>query len=162
MDSIKAYKSKLENKLYRDCEMIIELININILAKSPSDDIKAFFIKMIADYQRYVAEMATGDRLEEAKDQARKNYEDANAIDLPACNPIKLGLALNLSVFYYEILQEYQKACQLADKALQEALERIDDLEEDEFREAKAIIELLKENLGIWKEEQAEKNGDDN
>jgi hypothetical protein len=26
MDSIKAYKSKLENKLFRDCEMIIDLI----------------------------------------------------------------------------------------------------------------------------------------
>ena len=50
MDSIVAYKTKLENKLFRDCEMIIELINTNILSKTPSDDIRAFFIKMIADY----------------------------------------------------------------------------------------------------------------
>lgn len=32
-------------------------------------------------------------------------------------------------------------------------MEKIDDLGEEEFKDAKAIIELLKENLSIWKEE---------
>jgi len=87
-----------------------------------------------------------------------KAYEEANGIDLPACNPIKLGLALNYSVFNYEVLKNHSKACTLADEALQSALDKIDELEEDDFRDAKSIIELLKENLTLWKEEE---EGDD-
>ena len=42
----------------------------------------------------------------------------------------------------------------MADSALQQALDKIDELEEDDFRDAKSIIELLKENLTLWKEEE--------
>ena len=72
---------------------------------------------------------------------------------MPPCSPIKLGLALNYSVFQYEICKEPQQACKIADEALNAALERIDDLGEEEFRDAKSIIELMKENLSLWKEE---------
>ena len=73
---------------------------------------------------------------------------------MPPCNPIKLGLALNFSVFHYEVMKNHKAAIELADKALQDALEKIDELEEDDFRDAKSIIELLKENLTLWKEEE--------
>ena len=55
-------------------------------------------------------------------------------------------------------MKNHSAACELADKALQEALDKIDSLDEDEFRDAKSIIELLKENLTLWKEE-AEEDG---
>ena len=77
----------------------------------------------------------------------------ANEVELTACDPIKLGLALNFSVFHYEVMKNHEKACELADEALTQALEKIDELEEDDFRDAKSIIELLKENLTLWKEE---------
>ena len=120
---------------------------------------KAFFIKMVGDYYRYIAENAKGAQFEEVKASAKKAYEDANEIDLPACNPIKLGLALNFSVFNYEVLKDHSQACKLADSALESALEKIDELEEDDFRDAKSIIELLKENLTLWKEEEEEAAG---
>ena len=53
-------------------------------------------------------------------------------------------------------MKNHKAACELADKALQEALDKIDELEEDDFRDAKSIIELLKENLTLWKEEEEE------
>ena len=37
-----------------------------------------------------------------------------------------------------------------------EALEKIDDVDEETFRDAKSIIELLKENLSLWKEEEGD------
>jgi len=114
---------------------------------------------MTGDYYRYIAENAKGDNLEDVKKKAKIAYEEAEGIDLPPCNPIKLGLALNYSVFNYEVLKDHAKACQLADDALQNALDKIDELEEDDFRDAKSIIELLKENLTLWKEE--EEGGDD-
>lgn len=51
-------------------------------------------------------------------------------------------------------MKNHKAACELADQALQEALDKIDELEEDDFRDAKSIIELLKENLTLWKEEE--------
>ena len=73
-----------------------------------------------------------------------------------ACNPIRLGLALNYSVFHYEVMNDHKNAQVIGEKALSEALEKIDDVDEETFRDAKSIIELLKENLSLWKEEDGE------
>ena len=153
-DSLANYKTSIQNKLNADCQLIIDMIKSKVLKKSCEGEPKAFFVKMVGDYYRYIAENAKDAQLEVAKQNALKAYTDANTISLPACNPIKLGLALNFSVFYYEVLKNYKAACDLADKALQEALDKIDELEEDDFRDAKSIIELLKENLTLWKEEE--------
>ena len=122
------------------------------------DESKAFFQKMIGDYYRYVAESATADKLETVKSGALKGYEEADKLSksLNACNPIRLGLALTFSVFHYEVKNDHKKACELGEKALSEALEKIDDVDEETFRDAKSIIELLKENLSLWKVEDGE------
>ena len=71
---------------------------------------------MIGDYYRYVAECAQGDQLDTVKNGALENYQQAQSASasLNACNPIRLGLALNFSVFYYEIMNEPSKACEMA------------------------------------------------
>ena len=82
--------------------------------KTPGDaEGKSFFLKMIGDYYRYMAESASGGKLTEAKDGALASYNEADVSckDLSACNPIKLGLALNFSVFHYEVMQDNKKAC---------------------------------------------------
>jgi len=149
-----AYKQQIETKLQADCQKIIDMINNRVLSGSCSNEAQAFFVKMVGDYYRYIAENAKGDVLETVKHKAKAAYEQANSIDMAACNPIKLGLALNFSVFNYEVLKDHATACELADNALQSALDKIDELEEDDFRDAKSIIELLKENLTLWKEEE--------
>ena len=130
------------------------MIQDKVLAKACDGEAKAFFVKMVGDYYRYIAENAKGAKLEEVKGKALAAYDEANQIALAPCNPIKLGLALNSSVFHYEVMKNHKAACDLADKALQEALDKIDELEEEDFRDAKSIIELLKENLTLWKEEE--------
>ena len=153
-DALASYKQEIETKLTADCQRVVDMINEKVLAKDCSGESKAFFVKMVGDYYRYIAENAKGDQLEGVKQNALKAYNEANGIELPPCNPIKLGLALNFSVFHYEVMKNHKAACELADKALQEALDKIDELEEDDFRDAKSIIELLKENLTLWKEEE--------
>jgi 14-3-3 protein epsilon len=160
-DALAGYKATIESKLQEDCQKIIDMINEHVLNKSCSGEPQAFFVKMVGDYYRYIAENAKGDNLEQVKSLALQSYKQADAIELPACNPIKLGLALNFSVFYYEAMKNHTAACELADKALQDALDKIDELEEDDFRDAKSIIELLKENLTLWREEEAGNNIDD-
>merc|ERR1712150_171586 len=153
-DALATYKASIEDKLTNDCQTIIKLIESKVTSKECSGEAKAFFVKMIGDYYRYIAENAKGALMEEVKQNALKAYNEANQITLPPCNPIKLGLALNFSVFHYEVMKNHKSACDLADKALQEALDKIDELEEEDFRDAKSIIELLKENLTLWKEEE--------
>ena len=145
-----------------DCQRVIDMINQRVLSGgSISDEAKAFFVKMVGDYYRYIAENAKDAKLEEVKAKAKAAYEEANGMDLAPCNPIKLGLDLNYSVFNYEVLKDHATACNLADQALQQALDKIDELEEDDFRDAKSIIELLKENLTLWKEEEDDNAIDD-
>lgn len=157
------YKKKIEDLLFKDCDNIISLTKSKVLnnGKPIENEAKAFFVKLVGDYYRYIAESATGDRYEAVKQEALKAYTEANQIALPPCNSIRLGLALNFSVFYYEVMKDQKKACELADSSLQAALEKIDDLAEEEFRDAKSIIELLKENLSLWREEAGENNIDD-
>lgn len=155
------YKKKIEQQLYGDCEMIIDVVKSKILSKQGENEARAFFIKMVGDYYRYIAETAQGAKLEEVKNEALKAYAEASTIALPPCNSTKLGLALNFSVFYYEVLKDQKKACELAEESLQQALDKIDDISEEDFRDAKSIIELLKENLTLWKEEEGGNNVDD-
>ena len=114
---------------------------------------------MIGDYFRYIAESAKGDKLQEVSDKALENYERAvkEADSLESCSPIKLGIALNFSVFYFEVRDNKDQACKLAEKALKEANEDLDDAKEEVYRDAKGIIDLLTENLELWKEEDDDK-----
>jgi 14-3-3 protein epsilon len=151
------YKQRIEEELYRNCDEIIGLIRSDVLAKADVDEAKSFFQKMIGDYCRYVAESAKGDRLEKTKQDALAAYDDACKIaekSLNACNSIRLGLALNFSVFHYEVMKDVRKACELGDKALTDALDKLDDCDEETFRDAQSIIELLRENLALWKDEE--------
>ena len=158
-DALATYKASIETKLTEDCQRVIDMIKEKVLSKAGSEgEAKAFFVKMVGDYYRYIAENAKDSLLEEVKHKALDAYNDANQITLPPCTPIKLGLALNFSVFHYEVMKNHKEACELADKALQDALDKIDELEEDDFRDAKSIIELLKENLTLWKEEEEDDN----
>ena len=150
------YKKRIEQELYDQCTSIVNIVKDQCMKVASTDETKAFFYKMIGDYYRYVAECADGANLETVKNGALENYQLAQTTSesLNACNPIRLGLALNFSVFYFEVMNNQKEAIELGEKALTEALEKIDDVDEETFRDAKSIIELLKENLSLWKEEQ--------
>ncbi len=67
---------------------------------------------------------------------------------------MKLGLALNFSVFYFEIMGDANKACEIARAALKAANSQFKDCPEDIFQEAQSIMELLKDNLNVWQESE--------
>jgi len=162
-ESLSTYKKKIELELFNQCLAIVALVRDKCMKVAQDQESKAFFLKMIGDYYRYVAESASPDRLEEVKKGALEYYNKASEVankDLGACNPIRLGLALNFSVFYFEVMNDHKKACELGETALQNALEKIDDCDEETFRDAKSIIELLKENLSLWKEDEEDNKND--
>ena len=162
-EGLAVYKKKIEQELYDQCISIVDVVKSSCMEKAATDETKAFFYKMMGDYYRYVAECAQGDQLDTVKNGALENYQSATntSASLNACNPIRLGLALNFSVFNYEVMNNHKAACELGEQALSDALEKIDDVDEETFRDAKSIIELLKENLSLWKEEEEQNNVED-
>ncbi len=99
------------------CQDILDLLDKNLFPNATTGESKVFYLKMKGDYHRYKAEFATQEDRKEAAENSLVAYTKANDIaqsDLPPTHPIRLGLALNFSVFYYEILNTPERACRLA------------------------------------------------
>nr|KAJ0212733.1 hypothetical protein LSAT_V11C400162020 [Lactuca sativa] len=82
--------------------------------------------------------------------------------ELPSTHPIRLGLALNFSVFYYEIMNSPEKACQLAKQAFDEAISELDTLSEESYKDSTLIMQLLRDNLTLWTSDLPEDGGEEN
>ncbi|KAL0598940.1 14-3-3 protein zeta/delta [Plecturocebus cupreus] len=111
---------------------------------------KVFYLKMKGDYYRYLAEVAAGDDKKGIVDQSQQAYQEAFEIskkEMQPTHPIRLGLALNFSVFYYEILNSPEKACSLAKTAFDEAIAELDTLSEESYKDSTLIMQLLRDNL---------------
>ena len=107
----------------------------------------------MGDYHRYLAEFATGDKRKESADKslaAYKSATDVANVELPSTHPIRLGLALNFSVFYYEILNAPDNACHLAKQAFDDAIAELDTLSEESYKDSTLIMQLLRDNLTLW------------
>jgi 14-3-3 protein epsilon len=105
------------------------------------------------DYHRYLAEFAQGDKRKEASTHAHDAYKSATDIaqtDLAPTHPIRLGLALNFSVFYYEIMNSPDRACHLAKQAFDDAIAELDTLSEESYKDSTLIMQLLRDNLTLW------------
>lgn len=158
------YKSQIETELSTICEDILDLLDSKLIPKASSDDAKVYYLKLKGDYLRYQAEYTpSGSKHDSIALKAKEAYDSAMTIALttmPAINNIRLGLALNFSVFYYEILNEPVAACSLAQKAYDEALAGLDALQEETYRESTLIIQLLRDNLSLWNSETYESSVD--
>ena len=107
---------------------------------------------MKGDYFRYISEVCTGDAYTKAGDNALAAYETATktAELLKATHPIRLGLNLNFSVFYYEVKNNPAKACEIAKIAFDDAIANIDEIDEDQYKDATTIMQLIRDNLTLW------------
>jgi len=100
-----------------------------------------------------MAEFATADNRKAAADNSLEAYKSASDIastELPSTHPIRLGLALNFSVFHYEILNSPDRACHLAKQAFDDAIAELDTLSEDSYKDSTLIMQLLRDNLTLW------------
>lgn len=109
---------------------------------------QVFYQKMKGDYYRYLAEIND----KEAVEFSLNAYEEANRIGkkMDPTHPIRLGLALNYSVFCFEIINQPVKACELAKNAFYDAISKLDSLPEDSYKDSTLIMQLLRDNLTLW------------
>ncbi|CAI9275914.1 hypothetical protein Lser_V15G11615 [Lactuca serriola] len=162
---IKGYCKKVEDELTKICNDILTIIDKHLLPSSKSGEATVFYHKMKGDYFRYLAEFKTDDDRKEAADQSLKGYEAASTTaiaELPSTHPIRLGLALNFSVFYYEIMNNPERACHLAKQAFDDAIAELDSLSEESYKDSTLIMQLLRDNLTLWTSDLPEDGGDEN
>ncbi|GFP92505.1 14-3-3-like protein d [Phtheirospermum japonicum] len=150
---VKDYRSKVETELTEVCARILKLISDYLIPSVASGESKVFYLKMKGDYHRYLAEFKVGDERKEAAEEtmlAYKAAQDVALAELAPTHPIRLGLALNFSVFYYEILNASEKACNMAKQAFEEAIAELDTLGEESYKDSTLIMQLLRDNLTLW------------
>ena len=58
-------------------------------------------------------------------------------------------------------MSDSKKACELAETALKEAQSKASEVDEETFRDARSILELLQENLSLWNEGDDKKDVED-
>jgi len=150
---IKEYRNKVEGELQNICQDIIHVLDQHLIPTATAGESKVFYNKMKGDYYRYLAEFLSGNQRKEAAENSLIAYKAASDIavtELPPTHPIRLGLALNFSVFYYEILNSPDRACQLAKQAFDDAIAELDTLSEDSYKDSTLIMQLLRDNLTLW------------
>ncbi|XP_020490339.1 14-3-3 protein beta/alpha [Labrus bergylta] len=149
----KEYREKVEKELKDICLEVLGLLDNHLICGAKISDSKVFYLKMKGDYYRYLAEVACGDERQsvikcsqDAYDEALKTAEG----DMQPTHPIRLGLALNFSVFFYEIVNSPEKACELAKRAFDDAIAELDNLSSDSYKDSTLIMQLLRDNLTLW------------
>ena len=150
---VSSYKSKVELELDTICEDILKLLDTCLIPKAESSaEAMVFYLKMKADYYRYLAEFASGSVKDEHAISASAAYDAATtaASSLAPTHPIRLGLALNYSVFQYEVQSKKQDACGLAKQAFDDAIAELDTLDEESYKDSTLIMQLLRDNLTLW------------
>merc|ERR1719225_2274505 len=125
------FASKIEGELEEWCGKVLKHIkNLQEKCKSVEksaddkheDEIN--YLKMEGDYNRYRAEYLKGGPRE----------------TLDETDPTRLGLMLNLSVFYYEVQKQTKKACELAKEAFDKAIEKLDTLNDSSYKDSTLIM----------------------
>mmetsp|Transcript_13211 Transcript_13211/g.11801 ORF Transcript_13211/g.11801 Transcript_13211/m.11801 type:complete len:251 (+) Transcript_13211:130-882(+) len=157
---IDKYRAIIEDSLEKICLEIIALLTENLCktVAGNGDETEVFYLKMCGDYYRYMSEFKEDQKY---KDSAEENYKKAMDVaekNLNETHPTRLGLALNFSVCYYEILKQPEKACDLAKKSFDAAIEKLDTLNDASYKDSTLIMQLLRDNLTLW----TSSDGDDN
>ena len=163
----KDYLEKIASEQKTICNEVLCLLVDVLIPNSKDSESKIFYLKMKGDYFRYLSEvqLASSDDASHEKEakEALNAYEEGYALckqEMPAMHPIRLGLALNYSVFHYEILSQPEKACELALFAFESAIGQQSDIDDasgidDNHRDAMLIMQLLRDNLNLWTSEDS-------
>jgi len=157
MKLIAGEKATIAVQLTQVCEEVLNIAEQKLIPATESAESKVFYLKLAADYARYLAE-ATADSVQRKsfEEKSFNIYSEAYRLAsklLPSTHVTRLGLALNYSVFFYDIRKSPEGACHLAKDAFDSAIADLDALNEENYKDSVMILQLLRDNLTIWMEE---------
>jgi len=160
-EAVQKYLEVVEKELENACNEVLVLLDkllTNITSSGTGNEnqeaieTEVFYRKMCGDYYRYMSEFLKEQGYEQKTEEFYAKAMEV-AAGLPETHPTKLGLALNFSVCYYEILKKPDKACKLAKDAFDAAIEKLDKLSDTTYKDSTLIMQLLRDNLTLWSSE---------
>lgn len=154
------YRTVVEEELDKLCSDILSLLQEVLITKKVDgeEESQVFYHKMKGDYHRYIAEYKNEGEKALSANSAKEAYQEAMTIaerGLQVTHPIRLGLALNFSVFYYEVLNQPEEACKMARKAFEDAIAELDNVSEESYKDSTLIMQLLRDNLTLWTSDES-------
>jgi 14-3-3 protein epsilon len=149
------YRGQVESEITLLCGRILTLLDTQLIPACAASEAKVGFLKMRGDYHRYLAEIADAPGRGQAAQEAAAAYAEAASLAetaLPVSHPARLALALNRSVFLFEISQTQEQACIVARQAFEAATAQIEreQLSAGSLKESAMILQLLRDNLTLW------------
>lgn len=159
LQNIREIKSHIEQEIRDVCNQLQSVLDKYLIPNVEEYENEVYFYKLKADYYRYICEFAKEKEYEDNLKNSENFYKKAYNIsikNLPVNNCTRVGLALNYSIFLYEIKGEKNEAFDIAKKTFDESMKFVDDLEKPKCRDTLIIIQLLKENLIFWNSEMKE------
>lgn len=159
------FRVNIEQELDKICDEVLTLLNDHLTKNVTSDESMVFYKKMKGDYHRYKAEYSPEEKRKIIVEDSQKAYMEAMDLakeKMPPTHPSRLGLALNFSVFYYEILNTPERACHLAKEAFDAAIAELDNLDQESYKDSTLIMQLLRDNLTLWTSDTQQENEGDN
>uniref|UniRef100_A0A2K6BCS2 14-3-3 domain-containing protein n=1 Tax=Macaca nemestrina TaxID=9545 RepID=A0A2K6BCS2_MACNE len=133
------HREKIETELRDVSDDVLSLLEKFLIPTSREQSLLFENERLLS----YLAEVATGDDRKGIVDQSQQAYQEVFEIskkEMQPTHPIRLGLALNFSVFYYEILKSPEKVCSLAKTAFDEAIAELDTLSEESYKDSRLIM----------------------
>ena len=111
---------------------------------------------MIGDYKRYLAEFKSDSVLGKESGAAYSEAWEMAKQGLSATDPIRLGLVLNYAVYQYEIANNPMEAYALAKRAFDDAITKLDTLDEHSYKESTLIMQQLRDKCSLWEPKEEE------
>ena len=163
---IQEYRRKLETDLTQSCQRICNILDSLLIKKAENVETKIFYRKLKGDLNRYVAEYAKDELREKVMKDGLTAYQEAINMskELPILNEVLLGLSLNMSLFYYEVMNERKNAIKISNECaikIDKELPNFDQTNENN-KVIISLVNLIKDNLAHWKAEEVEQSNNKN
>lgn len=147
-------RNDIVNELKGYCNDLLTLVDEKLLPPCPDEKSRVFYIKLKADYCRYLCEALEGEEKDATAKKAQEYYNEAIEIvkkEYPRYSPSYLGIFLNYSVFLYETLHQTEEAIKTAQEISEVNIGELEQNSEAAYNESRTIINLNQENINAWK-----------
>ena len=159
------YRKEIEKELVAFVSDASDMLEAMMdLVPNHHHETKVCLLAMVADLHRYVVECDSSISFDgggggrgagsPSCDVVMKLYTRASvaAKALAPGNPVRLGVALNLSVFCKDILNDTERARSIASSSFDLTISQLDELNDSRFTDSAMLMQMLRDNLALWRQ----------
>jgi 14-3-3 protein epsilon len=143
-----AYAAHVAAEVQRTCQRAIATLALVAPPSSGADRVQQ--LGLSAQLHRYLAEIdPSGKHAGVSAAQFEEALHAAVATLVPT-HPIRLEIVLNYAAGLYEVFENKKYATELTQRAIDEAIGKLDKLQEGDYEDTTRLLVLLRDNLQKW------------